>query len=200
MRRIILFCACFLSSLSGGCAAGVVTEVRYRPIATALPSVRAAVNLEVVDAREAKLGGKETNLVGQMRGTYGNPFALREAAPVTQIIAAATSDALQHAGVKVRPDASRTVTVTIKKYWVDGYLSYTADVVAEVALRDSEERTSSVNWYTATYRGGSPLRRRHLSSASFKMPLRSTPPLRRAFNLGHFKTHSSPPFCRAMTE
>jgi hypothetical protein len=140
MRKAIFICACFLAYFSSGCVAGVVTEVRYRPIAAAPPPPRAAVSLEVVDSREAKLGGREKNLVGQVRGTYGNPFALRETAPVAQIVAAATSDALLHAGVRAQSDASRTVIVTIKKYWVDGYMAVTANIEVEVALRDSEER------------------------------------------------------------
>jgi hypothetical protein len=38
---------CSLAYLSAGCVVGVVTEVKYRPIATPPPAVRAAVNLEV---------------------------------------------------------------------------------------------------------------------------------------------------------
>src|SRR5258706_14558938 len=91
MTRIIFICACFLAYSSAGCVVGVHTEVRYRPIAAAPPSPRATVSLEVVDSRESKLGGREKNLLRQVRGTYGNPFPLREAAPVAQICAAATS-------------------------------------------------------------------------------------------------------------
>jgi hypothetical protein len=129
-----------LAYFSVGCVVGVHTEVRYRSIAAPPPSLRAKVSLEVVDSRESKLGGREKNLVGQVRGTYGNPFALREAAPVAQIVAAATSDALLHAGVRAQPDASRTMIVTIKKYWIDGYIACTANIETQIALRDREER------------------------------------------------------------
>ncbi len=140
MRRATLSCACFLAYLSAGCVAGVVTEVQYRPIETPPPAPRATVRLEVVDSREAKLGGQEKDLVGQVRGTYGNPFGLREAAPVAQIVAAATSDALSHAGVRAQADASPRLIVVVTKYWVDGYSMYTANVEAQVELRDAKQQ------------------------------------------------------------
>jgi hypothetical protein len=114
--------------------------VRYRPSAAPPPASRANVGLSVVDSREPKLGGIEKNLVGQMRGGFGNPFALREAYPVSDIIAAATTDALLQSGVKALPAASRAMVVTVKKYWFDGYVSCTAKIEALVEVRDAEER------------------------------------------------------------
>jgi hypothetical protein len=140
VRTVGLMLACVLAYFSTGCVVGVTTEVRYRPSAATPPPSRAAVGLSVVDSREPKLGGVEKNLVGQMRGGFGNPFALREESAVSGIIAAATTDALLHSGVKAVPDASRTMVVAVKKYWFDGYVSCTAKIEALVEVHDSEQR------------------------------------------------------------
>src|SRR5213594_2562780 len=87
--------------LLGGCA---TTRIAYKPMAGTPGAAKGTVALKVVDQRPADKGGQEKNQVGQVRGKYGIPSAVKDASTevATRTVADATTDALRQAGIGVQ--------------------------------------------------------------------------------------------------
>ena len=123
-----------------GCGA---TNIAYKPMAASAAATKASVGLKIIDARPADKGGTEKNVVGQVRGSYGIPSSVKDAsmdvAPST--IGAATTDALQQAGVGVGPSSKRFLVATIQHYWMDGLGGYKGTVTVQYDLQDASGKT-----------------------------------------------------------
>src|SRR5262249_16421765 len=61
----------------------------------------------------------------------------------------ATTDALKKSGLSVQP-GGKTLTATIKEYWMDGFGGYAGVIVTEYKLQD---RSGATLW-TAEVKGG----------------------------------------------
>lgn len=118
----------------GGCGA---TKIAYKPMGGA-PAASATLALKIVNERPADKGG-QTNQVGQVRGSYGIPAAVKDSSPevVTQTVTDATTDALAQAGIGVGAGGERTLVATIKHYWMDGFAGYKSTVAVQYSLQDA---------------------------------------------------------------
>jgi hypothetical protein len=107
-------------------------------MAGSAPAPVGSVALQVVDERPADKGGEDKNQVGQVRGSYGIPSAVKDASPdvATRTVSEATTDALRQAGVAVKDGSTHTLVATIKHYWMDGLAGYKATVLVQYALKD----------------------------------------------------------------
>jgi len=123
-----------------GCGA---TKIAYKPMAGGAPAEKETVALKVVDERPADKGGTEKVQVGQVRGSYGIPSAVKDSAPdvAPRTVAEATTDALKQAGVGVKDGSTRTLVATVKHYWMDGMAGYKATVAVQYTLQDSSGKT-----------------------------------------------------------
>ena len=129
----------FVASMAMATMGCMKLQVTYTPSSgAAAPASGADLAVKVVDARPADHGGSEKNVVGQTRGDYGIPYALKdedqEVAPKT--VTAMTQDAMRRAGVGQK-GAGKTLQATIKEYWIDGMVGYKGTVVVEYAVLDS---------------------------------------------------------------
>lgn len=135
-----------------GCGA---TKITYTPMPGSPPPPAAKVALDVVDERPAGKGGSEKSQVGQIRGSYGIPSAVKDStadvAPRT--VAEATRDALGQAAVGVEPGGDRTLVATVKHYWMDGLVGYKATVQVQYALQDAAGKVLWTQEVTGTAGG-----------------------------------------------
>jgi hypothetical protein len=155
-KREAALLLCVAGSLSlVSCVAGITPNAQYAPISGSAPAPKRTVALKVIDDREPKMGGREKNLVGQARGGYGNPFGVRESRTdtVSNLIKAATVDALLLAGVGIRDDANRTLVATVKKYWADGYSNYNAEIDVSYQLLTADGKALWQSSVKATQTG-----------------------------------------------
>lgn len=114
-------------------------QVTYTPSsAAAAPASGADLALKVVDARPADHGGSEKQVVGQTRGDYGIPYALKDEDPevAPKTVTEMTKDAMRRAGVATK-GSGKTLQATIKEYWIDGMVGYKGTVTIEFAVLDS---------------------------------------------------------------
>lgn len=119
-----------LLALASGCLATVKYTERWKPSAP-LPG---SVNLELIDQRPEDQGLKNPRQVGIVRGGYGNPapFEIAEETRLVELVRRALVDALHGAGVEASLKNPLTLKATLLRFWLDGYVGYTAD--AEVLL------------------------------------------------------------------
>jgi hypothetical protein len=135
LRRSLLVALAASAAATTGCS----SQVRYASLLTAptAPPER-HVRLEVTEARPPAEGGGDPALVGTVRGGYGNPAGLRDddSSAVVSVTTHALTDALASRGIGVRPDAPLAVSARVVRFWMDGYVGYSAGVVVDLALVD----------------------------------------------------------------
>lgn len=131
-------------ALSGCGTSGIA----FQPSGSSVPAQR-SIALKVVDNRPPLEGGREPNVVGYRRSLVGIKGSLKESGPqvVTNLVRAATTDALGQSGVGVSPAAPVTLTAQILSFWMDwaGYdffvgVGYRGAVAVEYTLQDASGR------------------------------------------------------------
>lgn len=136
-KRLILpaALAALAALVLGGCGA---TKITYTPLAGTPPAASATVALRVIDERPADKGGT-TSQVGQVRGSYGIPSAVKDSTTdvTTRTVTEATTDALAQAGVGVGTGGNRVLVARVKHYWMDGFAGYKSTVLVNYSLEDS---------------------------------------------------------------
>jgi hypothetical protein len=99
----------------------------------------------VVDKRPPKHGtAADPNNIGNWRGGFGNPFAIRvgdgNSPPLDQTINRFVGEAITAAGVGFSapqdPYASSHLAIEILDFWCDGYMGYKATVSLALVLLD----------------------------------------------------------------
>lgn len=122
--------------LVAGCGA---TKIAYKPMDGAAPAAAKSVALQVVDERPADKGGTEKAQVGQVRGSYGIPSAVKDSSPTvaTTTVTDAVTDALKQAGVGVQAGSKETLVAAVQHYWMDGMAGYKATVTVKYTLQDA---------------------------------------------------------------
>jgi hypothetical protein len=138
-----------LAAFLVGCG---TTKIAYKPKAAGGSAPSAQVALKVVDQRPADKGGSDRVQVGQIRGSYGIPSAVRDASPevATRTVSDATTDALKQAGIGIEGNAGKTLVATVTHFWMDGMMGYKATVAVDYALQDG---SGKVLW-SAEVKGG----------------------------------------------
>jgi hypothetical protein len=144
-------------SVSAGCGP---VAIDYRPMTNAaLPSAPAAsVALQVRNSRPEERGGLTARVgtiydhssgpEGRSLTYHGRAVDTTSPEIVAQTVGAATTDALAHAGVSVRP-AAPVLVATVKEYWFDGHPVHTTEIVVSYELMDAGGRSL---WH-ADFRG-----------------------------------------------
>jgi hypothetical protein len=119
-----------------GC--GSASQIRYAPGTPIAAAAKGNVGLRVADARPAANGGGTPNKVGQVRSGVGIPSDVedRQQDVVPRTVTDATADALRKAGVGVQP-GGKVLSASVKEYWMDGYMGYSANVVVDYMLTDA---------------------------------------------------------------
>jgi hypothetical protein len=134
-----------LSGLAGCGSSGIA----YQPSAAPASSAR-RVLLKVLDNRAPLEGGTAPAVVGYRRSAVGFKASIKESGPdvVTNLVRAATEDALGRSGVGVDGDASATLHAQVLVFWMDwaGYdflsgVAYKGTVAVEYTLQDAGGRT-----------------------------------------------------------
>ena len=122
--------------LLAGCGA---TKIAYKPMDGSAPAAAKSVALQVTDERPADKGGSEKAQVGQVRGSYGIPSAVKDSSPTvaTTTVTDAVTDALKQAGVSVQAGAKETLVAAVQHYWMDGMAGYKATVTVKYTLQDA---------------------------------------------------------------
>ncbi len=122
--------------LLAGCA---TSKIAYKPSGVAAPAAAKSVALTVVDARPADKGGSDKAQVGQVRGQYGIPGAVKDSniAVVQKTVTEATEDSLRQAGIGVQAGGNRTLVAKVKHFWMDGFQGYKGTVVVSYSLQDA---------------------------------------------------------------
>ena len=135
--RAVLCVASLPLALTCGCGGMYSTAIVYAPKAAAPSAGGPAVTLGVEDRRPVKKGGDDPRRVGTIRALAGNGAGMREVAPdaVPKAVEKATSDGLAAAGIASASGQPSELTVSIDRFWMDGYASYTAEIEATIALR-----------------------------------------------------------------
>ncbi|MES1171936.1 MAG: hypothetical protein ABUL77_01755 [Bacteroidota bacterium] len=133
----------------GGCSS---LEIKYKPTTPAGAATRVSVGLRVNDVRPLEKGRETGRRVGQVRGAVGIPQGVDDKNPnvAPQTVGDATSDALRRSGVGVQNGGAKTLVVTIKEYWMDGYMGYAAKILVVYELMDASGRAV----WTAEVKGG----------------------------------------------
>ena len=124
-----------LCALTTGCGATLKYAERWKPEAP----LQASVLLEVVDQRPEDEGAKNPRQVGIVRGGYGNPapFEVAEKTLVIETVRKALVDALHGAGVEASLKAPLTLKAKLTRFWMDGYVGYSAQVEVQLELVDA---------------------------------------------------------------
>lgn|GEM_PF-6870562 len=118
IRCIWLVC-CIV--VAGPAWAGPKLEIDFS-VPRAAATTRASVQLEVRDRRPGPRGGDEPDLIGQVRGGYGNPFGVfLRSQRVETITRNWVVSALAAEGIDVGRDGPLMV-VDIENFWTDGYM------------------------------------------------------------------------------
>jgi hypothetical protein len=101
------------------------------------PAGAPSVALSVSDQRPQKEGGDDPKRVGTVRALAGNGAGMREESPdaVRRLVEAATTGGLAKAGVSAVAGAGTALEVRIRKFWMDGYSSYTAELHGDLVLK-----------------------------------------------------------------
>lgn len=148
-RVVAPLCLALGVVLLAGCG---TTKIAYKPMATPAPPAAAHVTVKVVDERPADKGGSSKVQVGQIRGSYGIPSAVKDGDTevATKTVADATNDALRQAGVGPQTGSAKTLVATVKHFWMDGLAGYKATVAVQYALQDSAGKTL----WSAEVKGG----------------------------------------------
>ena len=136
VHAAVVVCALLLA----GCG---TTKIAYKPKASAPPAASANVALKVVDQRAADKGGSSKIQVGQIRGSYGIPSAVKDADAevATKTVTDATTDALHQAGVGTQSGGAKVLVATVTRFWMDGMAGYKASVDVQYDLQDSAGKT-----------------------------------------------------------
>lgn len=125
-----------LTALSG-CSGMYTTSIASPARGVVPPSGAPSVTLSVSDQRPANEGGKDPRRVGTIRALAGNGAGMREESPdaVRRLVEVATVDGLAASGVASAPGQPATLEVGVRKFWMDGYASYTAEMEGTLSLK-----------------------------------------------------------------
>jgi hypothetical protein len=125
------------AALTSGCGGMYSTAINYAPTGAVPAAGSPAVTVSVADKRPAGEGGSDPRRVGTIRALAGNGAGMREESPdaVPKMIEKATADGLAGAGMAASPGQPNELAVSIGKFWMDGYSSYTAEIEATLTLR-----------------------------------------------------------------
>lgn len=136
-RLARLFAPVALLAALTGCSGMYTTSIATPASIPAPPAGAPAVALVVTDQRPAKEGGNDPKRVGTIRALAGNGAGMREESPdaVRRLAEAATTAGLGKAGVSAAAGAGATLEVGIRKFWMDGYSSYTAELHGDLVLK-----------------------------------------------------------------
>jgi hypothetical protein len=186
-------------ALSPRAQAGVKVDLEFDP-----PVIRrtpwATVALTVSDERDEKFGGLEADLVGQVRGGYGNPYGLFAREPdVLALIERYIEAGLVASGCAVSReggDSLPTVRASLRRLWTDGYVGYdaaleirfsvypahneravwSAELSASVSARSRGAFVWNTRWmaemFADLFRGGFSEMERVLSEPAFSVAIR----------------------------
>jgi hypothetical protein len=159
--RLALFLApgALVAALTG--CSGMYTTAIVTPASVPAPPAGApAVALVVADQRPPKEGGSDPKRVGTIRALAGNGAGMREESPdaVRRLVEAATVAGLAKGGVSVAAGAGATLEVGIRKFWMDVYSSYTAELHGDLVLKKggAEVWRKTVMANATGEQGGSP--------------------------------------------
>jgi hypothetical protein len=104
--------------------------------------VGAVVVGDITNQRPQGAGGPGFDLVGRVRGEFGNPVTLKakKDRPLDVVLCEVATDALAHAGYGVAApttagNAPRLV-MDVKNFWCDGYVGHKVDSIVVVKLID----------------------------------------------------------------
>ena len=134
----------------GGCGPLVID---YHASTVPSPAPTASVALRVTNERDVARGGR-TERVGTLYDAawggaapgpiyyFGKPLNASRAETVTDTVRAATTDALAHAGISVRPGGAM-LTSSVKEFWMDGHQLKTGVVIVGYELTN---RSGRVVW------------------------------------------------------
>lgn len=147
MRGVRAGCLSTVAVLAAGCGP---IAIDYRPMTTASPAPTASVALQVRNDRPALRGGAAARIgtiydhssgpEGRSLKYHGRAVDTTSPETVAQTVRAATTDALRHAGISVRPAAPMLVA-TVKDYWFDGHPVHTTEIVVSYELLDAGGRS-----------------------------------------------------------
>lgn len=120
----------------GGCTPP--PDIQYAPTTAASVATKASVGLSVLDKRSEDKGGG-TSQMGQVRSGIGIPHGVEDKKPdvVVKTVTDATTDALHKSAVGVQKGGPKTLVATVKEYWFDGYMGYSATVTVSYQLNDA---------------------------------------------------------------
>ena len=127
--------ACLLAL--GAC----VPSVKFKPMPLA-PSTASRGTLavgSVVSTRAADRGGKTLDVLGRVRGGYGNPFTLKASRgqELDRVLGDAMSDALRHSGFDTAGKPARRLELEVQDFWCDGYMGYQVTTTMVARLVDT---------------------------------------------------------------
>jgi hypothetical protein len=117
-------------------------QLKYSKPAAQPPS-KGGVAVIVIDERKPDYGGKEKNIVGNARNTFGVPFPIK-AAPGREphiVTKELITDCLSAAGYEVVGDKSNNpkLYAALKTFWTDGYQHNRMEIQVSMALKESAE-------------------------------------------------------------
>jgi len=143
-----------------GCSGMYTTSIATPANLPAPPAGAPAVLLVVADQRPPNEGGSDLRRVGTIRALAGNGAGMREESPdaVRRLVEAATANGLAKAGVSAIGGAGAALEVGIRKFWMDGYASYTAELHGDLVLKKggAEVWRKTVKANATGEQGGSP--------------------------------------------
>lgn len=119
-----------------GCSGMYTTSIATPASVAAPPAGGPPVAIVVNDQRPPKEGGSDPKRVGTIRALAGNGAGMREESPdaVRRLVESATAGGLAKAGISV-VHGGAMLEVGIRKFWMDGYSSYTAELHGDLVLK-----------------------------------------------------------------
>jgi len=125
-----------LALLTLGACAGP-PDVQYAPATPASATTKAAVGLTVSDQRTEE-HGRGNPQIGQVRSSLKIPHGVddKKADVVVKTVTDATTDALRKSAVGVQGDGAKKLVASVKEFWFDGYMGFTATVTVDYQLTD----------------------------------------------------------------
>ena len=137
----------FSRALAVSCAAAVVAacvpRVRFDTTTLAPAASRhgAVAVGSVVSKRAGDRGGLTFEVIGRVRGGYGNPFSLRaqQGRELDVVLREAMTDALRHSGLDADPNtkAPTRLDLEVQDFWCDGYMGYQVTTTVLATLVDT---------------------------------------------------------------
>ncbi|MBI5635001.1 MAG: hypothetical protein HZA15_16150 [Nitrospirae bacterium] len=135
-----LFLACALLFLLNACVPAV--SMKYEELAKG-DIHRGSVVVGTVSNKRPDANGNSFDLVGRVRGGYGNPFALKtEPGKEIDVLLREVAEAsLKHTGYTSEQVAGKSsrLDIDILKFWCDGYMGYKIWAEIEVKLINSTD-------------------------------------------------------------